>query len=116
MLPDADGIGEPRLPGAAFVEPGIAGDIEPPGIGEMIGFGAMVIGVDGVPICPPDDPPIELPPLDDAPPIELPPDDRPPIAPWPIEPAIPGLPPPVIAVARQTYLPVPLPYCAAPFM
>jgi hypothetical protein len=108
-MPDGAGIGEPRLPGAAFVEPGMPGPAVLPGIGEVIGFpgefvfgseddigrGAIVIGELGEPVTPPV--PVEPP---------LP-------AVWPIAPAFV---PPATAVARQTYFPLPLPYGAEPFM
>jgi hypothetical protein len=119
-LPDAgplelDGIGEPMLPGAAFVDPGIPGlpladgrgePIDPGVIppGELIGRGTIVRGALIV------EPPIELPPIE-LPPVAVP------FVPLLIEPveSLAALPPPLIAVDRQTYFPEPLPYCEEPF-
>jgi hypothetical protein len=117
MLPLLVGFGD-LLPGAAFVPPGmptpgvaldIGEAIDPPLVPEPmlpdvdIGRGAIVI--EGV----------IAPPLDDPVPIE-PWLVEPPIDPWPIEPPmVPILPPARAAVARQTYFPPPLPYCAEPF-
>ncbi len=100
-FPDAgplelDGIGEPMLPGAAFVDPGIPGlpvadgrgePIDPGVIppGELIGRGAIVRG----PLIEP----LEVPPLDIPPMLCL--DEL-------AELLGLGLPPPFVAVARQT--------------
>jgi hypothetical protein len=107
-MPLLVGPGELMLPGAALVEPGIptpgvaAGipePIEPEPEPDGIGRGIIVIGE----VEPPDDPaPVPMEPWS----IE-----------WPlfiIEPPI--LPPVFIAVALQAYFPLPLPYCAEPFM
>ncbi|MEA2719945.1 MAG: hypothetical protein QOJ39_1809 [Candidatus Eremiobacteraeota bacterium] len=121
MLPLLVGLGELMLPGAAFVPPGIPTPGVAPGIADRIGPGLMLpepvlpepmvpdvdagrgaIVIAGL-IAPPDDPvPVE-PGL-----IE------PPIAP-PLFVVAPILPPAFIAVARQAYFPLPLPYCGAPF-
>ena len=109
-MPDGAGIGEPRLPGAAFDEPGRPGPAVVPGIGEVIGLpGEFVFGSEddigrGAIVIGELDEPIALPVLEPALPAD-------PV--WPIAPAFV---PPVTAAARQTYLPAPLPYDAEPFM
>lgn len=104
-MPDGAGIGEPRLPGAAFVEPGRPGPAVLPGIGEVIGLpgelvfgseddigrGAIVIGELGEPIAAP-------------------------VPAVPVWPAAPAFAPPAAAVVLQTYFPLPLPYGSEPFM
>ncbi len=109
------GIGdEPMLPGAALVEfgrpgPGVVRGIEP-GIALLgeddIGRGAIVI-VPGIDVPGIDDPGIDDPGIACEPPIVP---CEPPIMP------VPGWPPRATAVARHTYMPLPLPQCVEPFM
>jgi hypothetical protein len=96
------------LPGAEFVEfgrpgPGVApielGD-DDIGRGRIVCVAGMGIGEPPIVLCEP----LPIEPCDPLP-IELCP---------PIAPDIRALPPPATAVARQTYMPAPLPYCAEP--
>jgi len=95
----ADGIGDPMLPGAALVELGKPGPGVLPGIGDVIVLGAEDIGRGAIVIV-----------LGIAPGV-----DEAGIACAPPDVPVPACAPRATAVARQTYVPVPLPHCAEPF-
>ncbi len=89
MLPVLAGLGD-LLPGAAFVLPGTPAPVVAPGIGEVIIMPPDAIGRGAIVIV-----------IGMGECIDF------------IDPPI--LPPAFTAVALQTYLPLPLPYCAEPF-